>query len=150
MTPSPLFARPLVALALLAAAPAAYAQALTPAETTQVDTLVTETLAKTGVPSASIAIVRGGEIVFAKAYGKQSETMKTANPDAPYQIASVSKQFTAAALLLLENEGKLSLDDKVSKYVPGITGPSGRIDDPPLTNPAHQADTADSTAFRRH
>ncbi|QNA84261.1 beta-lactamase family protein [Sphingomonas sp. So64.6b] len=122
MTPRPLFARPLLTLALLTAAPAAYAQALTPAETTQVDTLVTKTLAKTGVPSASIAIVRCGEIVFAKAYGKQSETMKTANTDAPYQIASVSKQFTAAALLLLENEGKLSLDDKVSKYVPGITG----------------------------
>ncbi|MGH6617296.1 serine hydrolase domain-containing protein [Sphingomonas sp.] len=113
--------RPLLSLALLAAAPAAHAQTLTPAETTQVDALVTETLARTGAPSASVAIVRDGEIVFAKAYGKQSETMPVASADAPYQIASVSKQFTAAALLLLENEGKLSLDDKVSKYIPNIT-----------------------------
>src|SRR6185295_7559237 len=38
------------------------------------------------------------------------------------QIASISKQFTAMALLLLEDEGKLSLDDKVAKYLPGISG----------------------------
>ncbi len=119
---APLFARLLTGVVLTAIPVAqAQAQALTPAETAQVDTLVTATLAKTGAPSASVAIVRGGEIVFARAYGKQSETMPVANADAPYQIASVSKQFTAAALLLLENEGKLSLDDKVSKYIPDIT-----------------------------
>ena len=43
-------------------------------------------------------------------------------PTSPYQIASNSKQFTAMALLLLEDEGKLSLDDKVAKWVPGISG----------------------------
>lgn len=95
---------------------------LTAEQTAQIDKAVTESLAATGVPSASIAVVRDGEIVFAKAYGKQSETMKAPSTSAPYQIASVSKQFTAAALLLLEDDGKLSLDDTVSKYVPGITG----------------------------
>lgn len=110
-------------LALLAAftSSAALAQVLTAEEAARIDRLVAENLANTGVPSASIAIVRGGRIVFTKAYGKQSETMKTASTEAPYQIASVSKQFTAAALLLLEDRGKLSLDDKISKYVPGIT-----------------------------
>ena len=88
--------RSVATLALLCAAPAAFAQALTPAETAQVDTIVTDTLAKSGVPSASIAIVRGGKIVYARAYGKQSETGATRD-DAPYQIASISKQFTAAA-----------------------------------------------------
>ena len=97
------------------------AQSLTPVETAQVDRTVTDTLAKSGVPSASIAIVRGGRIVYAKAYGKQAET-GTTRDDAPYQIASVSKQFTAAAILLLQREGKLSLDDTVAKYIPGITG----------------------------
>ncbi|MEO7690408.1 MAG: serine hydrolase domain-containing protein, partial [Sphingomonas sp.] len=71
--------------------------------------------------SASVAIVRGGRIVFAKAYGKQSETMKVPRDEAPYQIASISKQFAAAAILLLQHDGKLSLDDTVSKYVPDIT-----------------------------
>ncbi|RDE06365.1 serine hydrolase domain-containing protein [Sphingomonas aracearum] len=110
-------------LPLLIALPAAaHAQALSPAEAAQVDRIVTEALAQSGTPSASIAIVRGGRLAYAKAYGKQSETVRTALTDAPYQIASVSKQFTAAALLLLEDEGKLSLDDTVAKYVPGITG----------------------------
>ena len=101
------------------AAPAA-AQPLTPAEAGAVDQLVTKTLADTGVPSAEIAIVRDGKLVLNKAYGKANEGLP-ANPDLPYQIASNSKQFTAMGLLLLEDEGKLSLDDPVSKYIPGIT-----------------------------
>lgn len=110
-----------LAAGLLSVSAPALAQSLTPAETQQVDKTVTDALAKSGVPSASVAIVRGGRIVYAKAYGKQAET-GTTRDDAPYQIASVSKQFTAAAILLLQREGKLSLDDHVAKYVPGITG----------------------------
>ncbi len=111
----------LLPLALLLVAAPAAAQEMTPAETAKVDAIVTDSLARTGVPSASVAIVRGGKIVFTRAYGKQSETMKVASPDVPYQIASISKQFTAAALLMLEDEGKLSLDDTVAKWIPGIT-----------------------------
>ena len=111
----------LLPLALLFFATPAIAQDLTATESAKVDTIVTDTLARNGVPSASIAIVRGGRIVYAKAYGKQSETIATPRADAPYQIASISKQFTAAAILLLEDEGKLSLDDNVAKWVPGIT-----------------------------
>lgn len=102
--------------------PPAVAQSITPAEVSKIDQIVADSLSRTGVPSASVAIVRGGEIVFAKAYGKQSDAMALARIDAPYQIASVSKQFTAAALLLLEDQGKLNLDDKISAYIPGITG----------------------------
>jgi D-alanyl-D-alanine carboxypeptidase len=98
------------------------AQALTPAELAEVDKAVADALADTGVPSASIAIVRGGRTVLAKAYGKQCERCGAADPKLPYQIASVSKQFTAAALLLLEDDGKLRLDDTVAKHLPGITG----------------------------
>jgi CubicO group peptidase (beta-lactamase class C family) len=114
--------KPVFALFALAAAPVAplAAQPLTPAETAQIDELVTKTLADTGVPSAQIAIVRDGQLVLNKAYGKANEGLP-ARPDLPYQIASNSKQFTAMALLLLEDEGKLSLDDPVSKYVSGIT-----------------------------
>lgn len=112
----------LAAIALIAPAPL-LAQALTPAETQKIDALVTKTLADTGVPSASIAVVRGGKIVLAKAYGKQFEGQTSpADPKLPYQIASVSKQFTATAVQLLADDGKLSLDDTVGKYIPGITG----------------------------
>ena len=59
--------RPAFAAALLIATPAA-AQQLTADETAQVDTLVTDALKSSGAPSASVAIVRDGKIVFAKAY----------------------------------------------------------------------------------
>lgn len=108
------------ALLALLALPA-FAQPLSPAELAQIDQAVAKALADTSVPSASIAIVRDGKIVLAKAYGTANDGLP-ARPDLPYQIASNSKQFTAMALLLLEDEGRLSLDDRVSKYLPGISG----------------------------
>ena len=107
------------ALLALVAVPAA-AQPLSPAEVSRIDQLVAKTLADTGVPSTEIAIVRDGQLVFNRAYGKANEGLP-ARPDLPYQIASNSKQFTAMAILLLRDEGKLSLDDHVSKYISGIT-----------------------------
>lgn len=109
------------AATLLIATPAA-AQQLTPEQTAKVDSIVADALKSSGVPSASVAIVRDGKIVFTKAYGNQGPGIAK-GPDvrAKYQIASVSKQFTAAAILLLADEGKLSLDDKVSKWVPDVT-----------------------------
>ena len=100
----------------------ALAQPISADEQVRIDALVTRTLADTNVPSASIALVRDGRLVLARAYGKASPTIPVARADLPYQIASNSKQFTAMALLLLEDEGKLDLDDKVSKYLPGISG----------------------------
>jgi D-alanyl-D-alanine carboxypeptidase len=107
------------ALLALVAVPAV-AQPLSPAEVGKIDQLVGKTLSDTGVPSASIAIVRDGKIVFTRAYGKANEGLP-ARPDLPYQIASNSKQFTAMALMLLEDEGKLSLDDHVAKFLAGIS-----------------------------
>ena len=111
--------RILAALLALLAFPAA-AQPLTPTETARIDALVTKTLLESGIPSAEIAVVRNGQTVLNKAYGKANERL-AANPSLPYQIASNSKQFTAMALLLLEDDGKLSLDDHVSKYIAGIS-----------------------------
>lgn len=107
------------ALFALVAFPLA-AQPLTPAESARIDKIVTEALAKDSVPSAQVAVVRDGKMVLNKAYGQANANLP-ASTSLPYQIASNSKQFTAMALLLLEDEGKLSLDDKVAKYVPGIT-----------------------------
>src|SRR5688500_12555902 len=94
-----------LSLLVLVAAPAA-AQPLTVQQIAAIDEAVAEALAETAVPSASIAGVRDGEIVLTKAYGKANEGLP-ARTDLPYQIASISKQFTAMALLLLEDEGKL-------------------------------------------
>ncbi|MDQ3074079.1 MAG: beta-lactamase family protein [Pseudomonadota bacterium] len=106
--------------AVILAGPA-LAQPISASEQARIDQLVTTTLADTGVPSASIALVRDGRIVLARGYGRASPTIPATRADLPYQIASNSKQFTAMALLTLEQEGKLDLDDKVAKWVPGIT-----------------------------
>src|SRR5713226_8310503 len=88
----------------------------------KIDQLATDTLARTGVPSASVAIVKNGQIVFTKAYGEaRIETKTPATPEMRYSIGSISKQFTATAMLLLQEQGKLSLDDKVARFIPDLT-----------------------------
>ncbi|MFY9676588.1 MAG: serine hydrolase domain-containing protein [Terriglobales bacterium] len=87
----------------------------------QIDAAARATLADTGVPSASVAIVQNGAIIYLHAYGDASIAPQTpATPAMRYSIGSISKQFTAAAILLLAQDGKLSLDDPVSRFVPNL------------------------------
>ena len=101
----------------------ARAQSQLPADVAEkIDKLATETLTRTGVPSASIAVVKDGQVVYVKAYGDAKLEPKTpATAQMRYSIGSISKQFTAASILLLQEQGKLSLDDKVGKYIPDLT-----------------------------
>ena len=86
------------------------------------DDTVKDILAKSGAPSASIAIVRDGKIVYEHAYGNSRlEPPTSATTQMRYSIGSISKQFTAAAILMLAEEGKLSLDDKVVRFLPEAT-----------------------------
>ena len=86
------------------------------------DERISAALAKSGAPSVSVAVVENNRLVFAKAYGKADlEQNRDATRDTRYAIGSISKQFTAAALLLLQEQGKLSIDDKVAKYFPDLT-----------------------------
>jgi len=79
-------------------------------------------LKDSGAVSVSVAIVQDGEMVFAKAFGQADlASNRAADSGTRYAVGSISKQFTAAALLLLQEEGKLSLDDRVSKYFPDLT-----------------------------
>ncbi|NNM76976.1 beta-lactamase family protein [Sphingomonas sp. ID1715] len=109
----------LLALALVASP--AVAAPLTPAQLAQIDRIAADALKQTGVPSASVAVVTDGKLQFAKAYGRQRSDSAPASTAAAYPIASMSKQITAAAILLLAEDGKLSLDDLVSKYLPDLT-----------------------------
>jgi D-alanyl-D-alanine carboxypeptidase len=110
-------------IALICAALPAFAQSQLSSETqAAIDKLATDTLAKTGVPSASVAVVKDGQITYLKAYGDaRLEPRVPATPEMRYSIGSISKQFTAAAILMLQEQGKLSLDDKVSKFLPNLT-----------------------------
>ena len=88
----------------------------------KIDAAAEQVLDKTGVPSASVAIVEHGAIVYTHAYGKAKlDPPVDATAAMRYSIGSISKQFTASAILLLEQEGKLSIDDPVSKYFPDLT-----------------------------
>lgn len=112
----------LAVAAVLAFPTLVLAQAFTPTETSDIDRTVAANLNRRGVPSASVAVVRGGRIVFAKAYGLRSVSpSRTADTGARYNIASVSKQMTATALLMLVDQGKVSLDDKIDRWLPELT-----------------------------
>jgi CubicO group peptidase (beta-lactamase class C family) len=114
----------LVAL-VVACSSALHAQAvdtIDPALKTKIDRIATQVIQLRGVPSASIAVVEGGKLVYTQAYGQAHITPDlAATPAMRYSIGSISKQFTAAAILLLAEQGKLSLDDAVGKYVPDLT-----------------------------
>ncbi|MDQ2929938.1 MAG: beta-lactamase family protein, partial [Gemmatimonadota bacterium] len=109
-------------LALCAVAPLAHAQDAATGLPARVDSIAAAVLTSTGVPSATVAVVMHGQLAYAQAYGAAKlEPHTAATRDMQFGIGSISKQFTAACLLLLQQEGKLKLDDPVSKYVPGLT-----------------------------
>ncbi|HLI64627.1 MAG TPA: serine hydrolase domain-containing protein [Terriglobales bacterium] len=98
------------------------APSLAPQLRSSIDEIAKQVLKTTGVPSASVAIVQDGKIAYLQAYGDARLNPATpATPQMLYSIGSISKQFTAAAVLMLAQEGKLSLDDPVAKYVSGLT-----------------------------
>ncbi len=69
--------------------------------------------------SGAVLLARDGKVLLRKGYGLASQELGVANgPETKFQIASVSKTFTAAAVLLLAKQGLLHLDDPLSKYIP--------------------------------
>src|SRR5690348_17052320 len=91
---------------------------LAPNIRSKVDALVQQALSDSGVPSASIAIVQAGSTAYVHAYGNARIDPHTpAATSMRYSIGSISKQFTAAAILLLQEQGKLSLDEPISRFV---------------------------------
>ncbi|HYI11875.1 MAG TPA: serine hydrolase domain-containing protein [Thermoanaerobaculia bacterium] len=73
------------------------------------------------VPGASVLVVHDGKIVVRRSYGLANlEEGTAATPKTNYRLASVTKQFTAAAILLLAERGRLQLDDPVKKWLPSL------------------------------
>ncbi len=108
----PAFAVPLAA----AAAP------LTTQQTRAIDDGVRDWLSRTGAPSVSVAVVRDGALAYARAYGNaRLQPPRAATTRTRYAVDSVSKAFTAAAVLLLLQDGRLRLDDPVAKYFPRLS-----------------------------
>ena len=114
-------------------APAAASQSEAPAPTTaaaapnpaselasKVDAIFSAR-SKPGVPGCAVGVYRAGEVLFSRGYGLANlEHDLPIKTDSVFDIASIAKQFTAMAILLLEREGKISLDDDIRKYVPEV------------------------------
>ena len=85
----------------------------------KIDSLFTGYTAQT--PGAAVAIVKDGKVIFQKGYGMADlDHDIPITPQTVFNIASVSKQFTAFAIYLLEDEGKISFEDDARKYIPGL------------------------------
>jgi len=83
------------------------------------ESFVFECMSKTNLPAVSVAVVKDGQIVYSKGFGLRNRAYGLrATPDTLYAIGSVTKSFTALSIMQLLNEGKLSLEDSVSKYAP--------------------------------
>src|SRR5215813_643451 len=110
--------RAAVTIILLAWCVIAEAQTLTPELRQRVDLLANKMLSGP-VAGISVAIARDGQMVFANGYGMANLDHSVAvTPETVFHIASISKNILAAVLLQLVDEGKVNLDDDVTKYVP--------------------------------
>jgi CubicO group peptidase (beta-lactamase class C family) len=102
------------------------ANANTNIERESVDEFVTSYMKRNGLPGVSIVIVKDGKVIYEKGYGHDSEG-KPLTENSLMRIGSVSKSFTAFAVLQLVDEGKLNLDDPVVKYLPELTMEDPRL-----------------------
>jgi CubicO group peptidase (beta-lactamase class C family) len=108
-------------LFFLCCAPPCLAAPLTQPETTAIDKAATQTLRAAGVPGASIAVVKDGSVVYVHAYGLAELPTTATAPGMAFPVGSISKQFAASLILLLAQDGKLSLDDTVGRFLPRLT-----------------------------
>jgi CubicO group peptidase (beta-lactamase class C family) len=140
----------LFVLALLLAASVA-------ARADKVDDYVKAEMQKQHIPGLSLAVIKDGKIIKAEGYGSANVELNVpARAETVYKIGSVSKQFIATGIMLLIQENKLSLDDKISKFLEGtpdtwkeitirhlLTHTSGIVREAPGFDPLKVQDDAD-------
>jgi D-alanyl-D-alanine carboxypeptidase len=142
----------LLAFAVLPArAPAQRLSASSPADgklAVTVDSIVRRAMHEQSIPGLSLAIVKDGQVVMERGYGSTLSTPgEGATPATVYQIASVTKQFTAAAVLRLAERGSLRLSDPITRYVDGLSSQYAEVTLDQLLN--HTAGVPNFTEFFR-
>jgi D-alanyl-D-alanine carboxypeptidase len=122
----------LTSLAACTAAPAKDTATTTPSaappvsvpaiDVNEVDSLIRRVVAEKRLVGLSVGVMQNGKVVLAKGYGFRSlEPKLPVTPTTMFGIGSVTKQFTCSSALLLEQEAKLSMNDRVAKYFPSAT-----------------------------
>ena len=116
----------LVALAWLAGIVCAYAQSTMSANRTGIDALMSRY--NGDVAGASLIVVKDGKAIVRRGFGYANLEERTkAGPETNYRLASVTKQFTAACILLLKQDGKLRFEDPVRKWLPELPADDDKI-----------------------
>jgi len=113
-------------IASLAMLACVHAQSATPANDARIDALMGRYTGN--VAGASLIVIKDGKAVVRRGFGYANmEEHTKAGPETNYRLASVSKQFTAASILLLKQDGKLRLEDPVRKWLPELPASDGKI-----------------------
>jgi CubicO group peptidase (beta-lactamase class C family) len=116
------------ALLAIAAAASPLAAQPGPVPTGQLDSIASANLARDRTVGAVVGIVKGADTLFLAPFGKADvESDVAMRTDAIFAIGSITKQFTAAAILQLRDQGKLSLDDDITKWFPDFDTRGARI-----------------------
>lgn len=109
--------------AALFAMPAARAaaDALSPVQQAKIDAIARRQLAAQNISGLTVGVGRNGKLLFARGYGLRDRARKlSADGGTAYAIGSITKQFTAAAVMLLAQSGQLDPHAKLSRYLPGV------------------------------
>jgi CubicO group peptidase (beta-lactamase class C family) len=89
------------------------------AQSDQVDEFLQVEMKKRKIPGLALAVIKNGEVIKMQGYGLANlDHDVPVTPDTVFELASVTKQFTATAIMLLEEEGKVKLDDPIREYLP--------------------------------
>ena len=85
------------------------------------DDFIRAEMKRQNIPGLAVAVVLDGVLIKAAGYGVASlKTREPVTPDTVFKIASVSKQFVAAGIMVLAQDGRLAVDDRVSRHIPGV------------------------------
>jgi D-alanyl-D-alanine carboxypeptidase len=94
----------------------------------RVDDYMKSEMAKRHIPGASVAVVREGKVVLARSYGQANvELSVPVRRGSVFKLASVTKPFTAMAIMMLVEEGKISLDGRIAAYLPNLPAQWGKV-----------------------
>ena len=83
-----------------------------------IDAYMKERMQALKIPGAALAIVQGDQIEYSQGYGVADSTGRAVTPQTPFLLGSLSKSFTALAIMQLAEDNKLELDAPVQKYLP--------------------------------
>ena len=138
-----------VAVLASAASPPPPSHTLTATMANRIDDLGRRQIAQHRAPGLAVAIVEDGRIVYARGFGYADlNAHRHVVPETQFYAGGVGMPFAAAALLLLEQQGKLKLDDRVTKYVPELTVAGNATIDQLLHQTSGLPDLAQAPGFR--